>query len=315
MSHPFPYEVRAGNGPRFDGASRVVRYLGILVLVSLLAAGTLSARKPALKTGPPKPAAPETTPTPTPQEVAKDPLGRDTPYSTVVGFLNAAERNDWQRAADFLDSTQPPAEKQTLARQLKLVMDRGLTLHLGKVSKNPLGSPIEKWRTTRNEIGTAHIGDQSVVILLDHIQPTAKRPPYWLFASETLLGVPKIARNLEAPWFEKYVPRSLLENHILGVQLFRWITVPLIAGIGFGLVWLATWLLQVGAEWIFRKTRRRNVALAKTSFLGPFRMLIFAYLIHSAVPLADTLVARQDSGGKSPSRPPSRALAGRWCAA
>jgi MscS family membrane protein len=210
-----------------------------------------------------------------------------------VGFLKAAEQSDWQGAAEFLDSKQPAAQKQELARQLKLVLDRGLALDLGKVSKNPLGTPTEKWRSTRNEIGTVHVGDQSVVILLDLIQPTAKRPPYWLFASETLMGVPEIARNLEAPWFEKYVPKSLLENQILGVQLFRWITIPLLASVGFGLVWLATWLLQVGAEWILRKTRRQNVALSNTSFLGPLRILIFGYVVYSAAPLAGALVARQ----------------------
>ena len=46
----------------------------------------------------------------------------------MVGFLKAAEQADWERAAEFLDSKEPPQQKQELARLLKLVMDKGLTL-------------------------------------------------------------------------------------------------------------------------------------------------------------------------------------------
>jgi MscS family membrane protein len=290
---PFPYDVQAGECARFDGASARVRCLGFLVLVSVLSAGSTFAQQKLLKTGPSQAAAPQTAPTPTPQETPKDPFGRDTPYSTVAGFLKATERGDWQRAAEFLDSKQPLAQKQELARQLKLVMDRGLALDLEKVSKNPLGSPTEKWRATRNEIGTAHIGDQSLDILLDLIQPTRKAPPYWLFASETLVGVPDLARDLEEPWFEKYIPEALLENQVLEVPLFRWITTPLLIGVGFALVWLVTWLLRLGAEWILRKTQRRNVTLLRSRFLGSVRMLILAYLVYAAAPVAPTLVMRQ----------------------
>ena len=292
MPDLFPREVRADDCPRLGGASNRVRCLGFLGLVGMLSAGIALAKNPLSQASPSQPAVSQTTPTLTPQEAPGDPFGRDTPYSTVVGFLKAAEHKDWQRAAEFLDSKQPPEKKQELARQLKSVMDQGLALDLEKVSKNPLGSPTEKWRATRNEIGIAQIGDRSVPIFLDLIQPTAKRPLYWLFASETLMGVPELARNLEAPWLERYLPRSLFENEVNGVQLYRYITVPLLVTIGFVLVWLATRLLRLGVERILKRTHRENVPFARTSFIGPLRILVLAYLVYVGAPLAGTLVAR-----------------------
>jgi MscS family membrane protein len=225
-------------------------------------------------------------------EPPKDPLGRDTPFGTVVGFLKMAEKGDWQGAAEFLDSRQPPVEKQDLARELKLVMDKGLTLDLGTLSKNPEGTPNEAVRRTRNEIGTAHIDSQSLVIFVDRIQPTAKRPPYWLFSAETLVRIPDIAQNLEVPWFEAYIPKWLVENRVFGIPVFRWILIPLVIGVAFGVVLVITWLLGLLVRGIFRLARTNPLVL-RAGFLGPLRVLILAYLIHAAAPLAHTLVGRQ----------------------
>ena len=287
------HEDQPGRGSRFAKKRCVVTCTGLLILVGMLSTRTSWGQLGLLKSGSTGPPGAQATGTTVPPETPKDEFGRDSPYETVVGFLKAAEQSDWQLAANFLDSKQPAAQKQRLARQLKLVLDRGLTLDLEKVSKNPLGSPTEKWRATRNEIGTAHINGQSLPILLDLIQPTAKRPPYWLFASETLMGVPEIVRDLEAPWYEKYIPKSLLENQIFGVQLVRWVGIPVLVSFGFALVWLFTWVLRLGAEWVLRKAHRENVALTRTSFLGPLRILLLGYLVYTTAPSAPTLVARQ----------------------
>lgn len=225
-------------------------------------------------------------------EAPTDEFGRDTPYGTVVGFLKAAEQSDWRRASEFLDSKRPPKQKQELARQLKLVLDRGLALDLKSISNNPLGSPTEKWRVTRNEIGTARINDQSLEILLDRITPTAKRPPYWLFSSETLAKVPALAKNLEAPWFEIYIPKALLENRLFGIPVFRLIEIPLIIIIAFAFVWIVTWVLSFLASKI-AQSAHLNPALSKGGFLNPVRVLILGFLISGVAPLANTLVERQ----------------------
>jgi MscS family membrane protein len=212
-----------------------------------------------------------------------------------VGFLKAAEQGDWKRAADFLDSKLPPPEEQDLARQLKLVMDKGLELDRDTLSKKPEGVPQEKVRRTRNEVGTARIGGHSLLIFVDRIQPADNRPPYWLFSAETLIRIPELARNLEAPWFEAYIPKSLLENQILGIPVFRWVLIPLVISIAFGVVLVITALLRLLIRETFRLLRTSPIVL-RASFLGPVRVLILAYLVFAAAPLAQTLVGREMLG-------------------
>jgi len=276
-----------------------VRSAVLLLLASGLVARPLPAQTLLQKAVSPSAsqAAPASTATPTPlaPEEPKDPLGRDTPYGTVVGFLKAAEQGDWKHAADFLDSKLPPPEEQDLARQLKLVMDDGLKLDLDTLSKNPEGVPQKNVRRTRNEVGTARVRGQSLLIFVDRIQPTDNRPPYWLFSAETLIRIPELASNLEAPWFEAYIPKSLLENQILGIPVIRWILIPLVISIAFGVVLVITSLLRLLIRGIFRLLRTSPIVL-RASFLGPARVLILAYLVFAAAPLAQTLVGREMLG-------------------
>src|SRR5512137_2071429 len=88
----------------------------ILALLALLPATADLARA---ATPPAQPAEPEA--------AAQDPLGRSTPRGTVLGFIKAAQAEDYARAAEYLDSQDAAARKQQLARELKTVLDRELS--------------------------------------------------------------------------------------------------------------------------------------------------------------------------------------------
>jgi MscS family membrane protein len=292
MPDPIQCGVQAAQCRSFNGLRTRLKFVPFVALASVLSTGMVWGQKLLQKAVSSQPTASQAASTPPPEEIPKDPLGRDSPYGTVVGFLKAADQADWTQATDFLDSKQPPPQREELAQRLKLVLDRGLTLDLDTLSKSPEGVAQEQWRRTRNEIGTARINNQSLVILLDRIEPTAKRAPYWLFSAETLSQLPGIASNLEAPWFERYLPKPFVENRILGIPVFRWISVPLLISIAFGVVWLITAVLGFLIRGIFRLLGTSPILL-RAGFLGPVRILILAYLIFAAAPLAQTLVGRQ----------------------
>jgi MscS family membrane protein len=292
MRGPTRCKAEAAYPATFEELGVGVKCASFLALVSVLSAGPALGQTLLHKAVSNQPTAPQAAPTPPPEEVPKDPLGRDSPYGTVVGFLKAAEQADWKHAADFLDSKRPPPQKEELARQLKLVLDKGLTLDLDTLSKSPEGASQEQWRRTRNEIGTARIDNQKLVILLDRIEPTAKRAPYWLFSAETLSQIPGIAGNLEAPWFEAYIPKSLVENRLLGIPVFRWILIPLVISLAFGVVFVITSVAGFLIKGIFRLLGMSPIFL-RGGLLGPVRVLILAYLVYAVAPLAHTLVGRQ----------------------
>ena len=81
--------------------SSSILFLGGIVLAPPAFAQTLAPK--------PAPVAEENKPAEKPIE---DPLGRSTPYGAVHGFLNAAENRDYERAAEYLDSKQPPGQNR-----------------------------------------------------------------------------------------------------------------------------------------------------------------------------------------------------------
>ena len=135
---------------------------------------------------------------PTAQPVPEDQLGRSTPYGTVKGFLSAAQDQDFVRASKYLDSQEPLERKKQIARQLKLVMDRGLQVDLESLSRTPEGTGAADVESSQETIGVARSGSHTLDIVLQRVQ--RGNQPIWLFSSRTLQFVPDFAKGLEAPW-------------------------------------------------------------------------------------------------------------------
>src|SRR6202035_5113656 len=68
------------------------------------------------------PSAPATAPTKT-----SDQLGRDTPYGTVFGFLQAAQQGDYSIAAQYLQMS--PARRQSEGDALAMKLNVVMTAH------------------------------------------------------------------------------------------------------------------------------------------------------------------------------------------
>jgi MscS family membrane protein len=93
------------------------------LLVSLILIPPAFAQSPA---PPPRPLPSEETP--------QDPLGRSTPRGTVLGFIKAAQTENYPLAVEFLDTRQPAGSAQGIARELKVILDRGLQVNLDTLS-------------------------------------------------------------------------------------------------------------------------------------------------------------------------------------
>jgi len=227
---------------------------------------------------------------PASQPAPEDQLGRSTPYGTVKGFLSAAEDGDFARASKYLDSQQTPEPKQEIARQLKLVMDRGLRVDLEKLSRTSGGGATGDLEPNYQSVGIATNGPNKLDIVLERVQRD-KQPPIWLFSSGTLLRVPDFAKGLEAPWIEIYLPKGLVERRLLGIPLYRWISLPLSVLLGFALACLLVWLLSLVFRTLLRGFITRS-GLKVPSFVGPLRLLVFTLVMQIVSRTAPTLVAR-----------------------
>jgi MscS family membrane protein len=170
--------------------------------------------------------------------VPEDPLGRSTPYGAVIGFLQAANKADYELASRYLEGKQSARRKAELARHLHLVLNRGLKIGPENLSKAPAGTLDDGLPADLEKVGTATFGGDSLDVVL-RLTKTADTPPIWLFSVETLLGVTAAADQLELPWAEAIWPEAFRDIRFLSYPLFTWLNVlvaiPLLVGIAWPL--------------------------------------------------------------------------------
>jgi MscS family membrane protein len=169
----------------------------------------------------------------------EDPLGRSTPYGTVIGFLQAANKADYDVASNYLEGKQSARRKADLARSLHLVLNRGVKTGAEDLSKAPAGTLDDGLPANLEKVGTATFGNESLDIVL-RLTKTPDGPPLWLFSAETLLGVTAAAEQLELPWAEAIWPESFREIRFLTYPLFTWLNVLVAIPLLVGLAWPLT---------------------------------------------------------------------------
>src|SRR5512143_2041453 len=213
-----------------------------------------------------------------PQTLSEDPLGRSTPYGTVIGFLTAAEQEDYQRASEYLESKMSGKKKGELARLLKIVLDRGLKISKDTVSRKPEGNLDDGLSSKLEKVGTAEYEGESLDILLHRIDQKAATP-IWLFSSETLLGIPDAAEQLNPPLVERIFPKKFWGTRIAFLPLPHWIFILLILPLLLVFSWLlARVLIRIVHPLVLR--RLNNLTESDAAWLTiPIALLIFAFLL------------------------------------
>lgn len=157
------------------------------------------------------------------EENSDDPLGRSTPRGTVLGFTRAANREDFDQAASYLDTQQRGDLARELAQHLGVILDREASIDLSELSRRPEGSLSFPQNPDRELVGVVRTSSGNMDIWLDRVR-RGDNPPIWLFSDDTLAlvaetyqeigGAPEIARYLpswlKAEWFSSRAWRLLI---------------------------------------------------------------------------------------------------------
>ena len=173
---------------------RIALVAGFLLLSGLLYSAVTSGQKPHAHSSAPKhsetvqanssSSQPQPEPAPAaPQQPPEDPLGRSTPYGSIIGFLHAVADNNLTTAVQYLDTQLPENQAEDLAKQLKAVLDASLSTSIEGLSKEQSGNLRDNLRTTREKIGVVRTSESDLDILLDHVQ-RGQGPGIWLFSSD-----------------------------------------------------------------------------------------------------------------------------------
>jgi len=230
----------------------------------------------------------------------EDPFGRTTPRGTVYGFIRAAQREDYERAAQYLDSRQPPRAATTLALQLQVVLDRvrlvderGFTVDLDSLSSKPEGRLDDDLPIGQERVGIAKTSSGQVEIFLDRVQRRGETP-IWLFSTESLRGVPALYEDLQTHWVEALLPGWFVALELLGARLWQWIAFLLAIPLAIGLAWPLNRLLHPLLDRILRRLPRETEERLLRRLSRPLRLLVLAFTIYiGGAILTLPLMARQ----------------------
>ena len=165
-------------------------------------------------------------PAPTPAAGAEpvgDPYRRETPYGALLGFLRAAQKENWTVAGEYLQWPKAGRiPREELARQLKPLLDESFVGDLEALSRSSAGAFNDAFASGIDLVGRIEAGEESFDLVLVRTTP-AEGPPVWLVGSQSLREVPAAFKRLTTPAVERYIP-SFLNVSLGRVRLWQVLT-------------------------------------------------------------------------------------------
>jgi MscS family membrane protein len=183
----------------------------------------------------------QTAPTP-------DALGRSTPRGTVVGFLTAAHKGDWNTAAQYLETR--GEDSVELATELSVVLDQGLPPNLDHLSDQPEGDLKDNLPPAKELAGVIDTKGGPLSVTLDRVRRGTDS--IWLFSPDTLKEIPAVYDEFNSTWLTSYIPHPLLRRGWLAVPLWQW----LLLAVGAALALAAAAAIRIIALPVLRRVFR-----------------------------------------------------------
>ena len=182
-------------------------------------------------------------------ELPPDPFDRRSPDGTVFGLLEALAKQDYARAAEYLDlSGVPPSRRTTrgpqLARQLQTVLDQAGWIDSPRaLSSDSEGRLDDGLAPELDRFASVRTPDGRIDLLLER-DDDPKFGPIWRVADDTLAQLPALAAGLDESALERYLPEEFTNGpSLFGVPIGQWLLLVLLAFATYLVSWLATAVL------------------------------------------------------------------------
>jgi MscS family membrane protein len=187
--------------------------------------------------------------------------------------MRAADGENYERAAQYLDSRAAPPAAAELARKLKTVMDRGLrTTDFDRLSSQPEGRLDDDLPPGLERVGTVRGEEGSVAILLERVR-RPDQDPVWLVSERTLGRVPALHDEVELSWIERLMPPRWRGARLLGILVWRWLLFLLAVPLILVVAWLLHVALIRGVRPLLRRMTGADADAQLTKVAAPLRLL------------------------------------------
>ena len=146
-----------------------------------------------------------------------DSFGRDTPRSTVLGFISALGANDYRLASEYIN-TSNAADPIKTVRQFKQALDAGGRFHPDlQISNAVQGDLSDQLPPNQERVGSISIDNQKSPLILEKVV-SIKGENYWQFSNETLDSVPTLLAYTQPTLIERYTNSDLADKKIFGIH-------------------------------------------------------------------------------------------------
>ncbi len=179
----------------------------------------------------------------------KDNLGRDTPRSSFIGFLQHTEQFDFEGATLYMDLRNLPRavrehSSEELARQLDFIIKRGMKIDVDHLSKKVTGQVVDGLPDYRDELGHLVSEDGEQILYMQRV-PGLDDNFIWKISNASIAIVPELYDYFSYPdWVENIRERLPEDAGFLGIELFKWVIVVGAALISAPVFWLIGFILS-----------------------------------------------------------------------
>jgi MscS family membrane protein len=235
--------------------------------------------------GLPSKTAAKPTPGASAQTKPADPLERETPRGAVMGFLHAAQDENYSLAAQYFQPATghrrlDPTEEQDLAAQLLVVFNQKiLTSSLESLSNDPEGRlddglpPNQELLTGVREFGGSAFSIQLLRLDDEHGNKL------WYISRKTLDTIPEVYDSLQFSDIGKKLPSYLTKHRVLSMPLWQWIAILLALPLALFAGWILSLIPRLAIRYYRKKIDPAAIPAHSLFHIGPGTLLLAA-LIH-----------------------------------
>ena len=207
-----------------------------------------------------------------------DDFDRGVPRTSLLGFLEATDQADYERAAKYLDLRSlpygvSPHQGPELAHRLRIVLDRALWIDPELLSADPEGHADDSSHSSRDLIGRVQVGERKIDLLLQRV-PRDDGILIWKISSATVNRIPELYAEHGYGRIGDRLVMLMPSGEFLGLQLWHWLMAFGILIAAYLIVYVPT---KIAAIIINRRATELSAKVARF-VSGPCRLLLAVVL-------------------------------------
>ena len=212
-----------------------------------------------------------------------DPLGRETPRGSVMGFLRAAQDENYTVAVQYF---QPAAgrrhpradEEQDLAAQLLAVINQKiLASSLDSLSREPEGRLDDGLPPNQELLTGVREGSGSFSIQLIRSDDD-RGGKIWLISRKSLDAIPEVYDSLQFSDLEKKLPAVLTKNRFLYMPLWQWVAILLAVPVAIAVGWVLSLVPRLALGYYRKRRAVAELPPIRLFHVGPGTLLVSAFV-------------------------------------